>query len=148
MNRYIASAYSIGGWMQLSTSGISRAVSILEGSLRISATYGIRITSLLVVWFFIYVVSGFLGKSFGFFNPGYGFLSLETDPVFIFCGVLVGLSIAQTSGSLILYHFLVSSKSERTAIPILFSYIGLGFGGALLRITLPPAIQMLLRIVN
>lgn len=54
----------------------------------------------------------------------------------------MGLSIAQTSGSLILYHFLVGTDNEKGAISILMAYIGLGFGAALIRLTLPPAIQL------
>lgn len=57
--------------------------------------------------------------------------------------MLIGLSITQTSGSLISYNFLNESEDEKGAISILMAYIGLGFGAAVLRISLPSAIQLI-----
>lgn len=128
--------------MQPTTSRVVWAVSVLERSLRISVKFGFRVSILLAAWFFIYVIVGYFARSFGWFNPGYEFLSLKTDPIFISSALVMGLSIAQTSGSLILYHFLVGTDNEKGAISILMAYIGLGFGAALIRLTLPPAIQL------
>jgi hypothetical protein len=78
----------------------------------------------------------------------YPFLSLESDPYFIVGGATVGLFIVRSAGSLLLYHFLIDVESEGSQIAVLWGFICLGFGGALLRVTLPTAVKMLLKRVG
>ena len=42
---------------------------------------------------------------------------------------------------------LVGVEGGKSQLTILFGFISLGFSGALLRVTLPPAIQLLLALV-
>jgi len=72
------------------------------------------------------------------------FLSIENDPYF-FCSIaIVSIFIVQATGSLILYKFLTGVEDQRSQFVILMSYIGLGFGGATLRFTLPQSIDFVL----
>jgi hypothetical protein len=97
-------------------------------------------------WFLLYIVIGLTAGFFGSLNPPYPFLSLEADPFFVIGGAVTGLFIVQSAGSLVLYHFLVGVESDRSQFAVLMGFISLGFGGALLRVTLPTAIRLLSKI--
>ncbi|WP_143165394.1 hypothetical protein [Halobaculum gomorrense] len=84
-------------------------------------------------------VAGFVGV----LNLPYPFLSLESDPLFVIGGAITGWFTVQSAGSFVLYHFLVGVKHERSQFAVLMGFISLGFDGALLRVTLPTAIQLL-----
>ena len=47
-------------------------------------------------------------------------------------GVATGLFIVQATGSLLLYYSLVGFEDDKSQFAILWGFIGLGFGGALL----------------
>ncbi|WP_262181466.1 hypothetical protein [Haloarcula laminariae] len=75
------------------------------------------------------------------------FLSMENDPYF-FCSIaVVSIFIIQATGSLILYKFLTGVEDQRSQFVILVSYIGLGFGGAALRFTLPQSLDFVLTLL-
>lgn len=79
----------------------------------------------------------------GWFNPPYPFLSLGADPILNLEGLVTGLFVVQGTGSLLLYHFLVGFEDEKSKFSVLIAFIGLGFGGALLRLTIPAIILLL-----
>ena len=99
-------------------------------------------------WLLLYVAVGTLAHMGGWFNPTYRFLSIHADPFFIMTATLVGLFIVQGTGSILLYHFLMGFDDERSQVAILMSFIGLGFGGAVLRITLPTTIELILNFIR
>ena len=71
------------------------------------------------------------------------FLSMTADPGFVLTGTLVCLFIVQATASFILYYLLTGFEDERSQFVILMSYIGLGFGGAALRVFLPSCLEIL-----
>ncbi|WP_336328709.1 hypothetical protein [Halovenus sp. HT40] len=71
------------------------------------------------------------------------FLSMTDDPEFVLIGTLVSLFVVQTTASLILYYLLTGFEDERSQFVLLMSYIGLGFGGAALRVFLPSCLAFL-----
>jgi hypothetical protein len=120
---------------------------LLERYLALSVHIGIRGMVFVGSWFILYIVMGLTVETLGWFNPPYPPLSLESDPFFIVGGAIVGLFVVQSAGSLLLYHFLVGVKDEKSEFAVLMGFISLGCGGALLRVTLPTAIRMVLSLV-
>ena len=133
--------------MEPSRSRAVRIVTLLERYLRISVYIGVRGMIFFGSWFVLYTIIGVTVKMSEGFNPPYPPLSLEADPFFVIGGAIVGLFIVQSAGSLLLYHFLVGVNDEKSKLAVLMGFITLGFGGALLRATLPPAFRMISRIV-
>lgn len=119
------------------------AVSLLERYLRMSVFIGLRAMLFTGSVFVLYVVGGIVFTSIGWFDPPYPFLSLEADPIFLIGGAIAGLFIVQSAGSLLLYHFLVGFERENSQFSVLMGFVSLGFGGALLRVTLAPALHLL-----
>lgn len=72
------------------------------------------------------------------------FLSLTADPGFVLTGTLVCLFIVQGTASFMLYNWLTGFEDERSQFVLLMSSIGLGFGGAALRVFLPSCLAFLL----
>lgn len=95
--------------------------------------------------FLLYVILGIAGAVLGWFDPPYTFLSLESDPLFNIGGTLAGISIVQSSGSLLLYYFLVGVEDSKSELAMLFAFVCFGFGGALLRVTFPRTLQIITR---
>ncbi|MEZ3171161.1 hypothetical protein ABNG03_11140 [Halorubrum sp. RMP-47] len=93
--------------------------------------------------FILYLGIAISAILFGWPEISYPILSLESDPFFIISGALVGLFCVQTSGSIVLYHLLTGVEDGKSQFTVLWGFISLGFGGALLRITLPPAVQLI-----
>ena len=56
--------------------------------------------------FLIYVFGGYTAVSFGFWTPGYEFLSLSEDVYFAWLGFVFGITICVGTGSLIGLAFL------------------------------------------
>lgn len=73
-------------------------------------------------------------------------MSLEADPFFVIGGAIIRLFVVQSAGSPVLYHFLVGAENDRSQFAILIGFVSLGFGGALLRVTLLSAIQLLSKV--
>lgn len=133
--------------MASSHSGTVRIGTLLEIYLETSFRLGFSGMLLFASWVLFYVVIGFIAGFFGVLNPPYPFLSLEADPFFVIGGAITGLLIVQSAGSFVLYHFLVGVENDRSQFAVPMGLISLGFGGALLRITLPIAIQLLGKIL-
>lgn len=91
----------------------------------------------------LYIIVGSAALVLGWFNPPYPFLSFGADPILNLGGLVTGLFVVQGPGSLLLYHFLVGFEDEKSKFSVLIAFIGLGFGGALLRLTIPAVIQLL-----
>lgn len=128
----------------------SRVVGIatlLERYLEISVYIGVRGMIFFGSWFVLYIIIGLAAEMLGWFDPPYPPLSLESDPFFVLGGAIVGLFTVQSAGSFLLYHFLVGVEDEKSEFAILMGFISLGFGGALLRVTLPPALRMVSTLV-
>jgi len=68
---------------------------------------------------------------------------MTADPGFVVTGTLVSLFIVQATASFVLYQFLTGFEDERSQFVLLMSYIGLGFGGAALRVFLPSCLVLL-----
>jgi hypothetical protein len=133
--------------MALSHPEIVRIVTLLETHLEISFRLGLYGMLFFASWFLLYVVIGLVAGFVGLLNPPYPFLSLEADPFFVIGGAITGLFTVQSAGSFVLYHFLVGVEDDRSQFAVLMGFISLGFGGALLRVTLPTAIQLLSKIL-
>lgn len=121
-----------------------RVAVFLETYLQISTRVGLSGTLFFGSLFLLYIVVGMATDVLGLFDLPYPFLSFEADPFFVIGGAVLGLFMVQASGSLILYHFLVGAENDRSQFTILLGFISLGFGGGLLRLTLFPAIRLIL----
>jgi hypothetical protein len=126
-----------------SHSRLARLALLLESYLKLSLFVGIRGTILVTTVFLLYLGIAISAILFGWPELSYPILSLESDPFFVSSGALVGLFFVQTSGSLVLYHLLMGVEDDKSQFTVLWGFISLGFGGALLRVTLPPVIQLL-----
>jgi hypothetical protein len=129
--------------MNSPTSRTVKAVTLLESHLRFSVFFGLGGALMTGGLFLLYVLIGTVAQVLGLFHPPYPFLSLEADPIFNIGGAVTGLFIVQGAGSMLLYHFLVGFEDEKSQFAVLMSFISLGFGAALLRITLLRAIRFL-----
>lgn len=122
---------------------IVKLATLLETYLALSVRVGLIGIFIFGSWFLIYVAGAIVVRYFGWLNPPYPVLSLGADPVFLTGAAAMGLLVVQSTGSLLLYHFLVGVEDERSQFAVLWGFIGLGFGGAILKITLPKVIQLL-----
>lgn len=127
-----------------SQSPIVRIATVLETYLQLSFSVGLRVAVFTTGLFLLYVAAGIAAVLFGWLALSYPIFSLEADPFFIGGGAVVGLFVTQSSGSFVLYHILIGAEDDRSQFAILLGFISLGFGGALLRATLSPAIQLIL----
>lgn len=119
----------------------------LEASLKSIFAVGIRATLVVSGLFLLYIVIGISAIFLGWPALSYPIFSLEADPLFVSGGAVVGLLIVQSSGSFVLYKMIVGIEDDKSQLAILFGFISLGFGGALLRITLPQATQFFLTFI-
>jgi hypothetical protein len=119
----------------------------LEAYLKFAFAVGLRACLVVSGLFLAYVIIGSSVIFLGWPNLSHPIFSLESDPVFVGGGALVGVFMLQSSGSFVLYQMLVGVEGGKSQLTILFGFISLGFSGALLRVTLPPAIQLLLALV-
>lgn len=126
-----------------SQSRLARIAVLLESYFKLSFAVGIRGTILVTAVFLLYLGIGTSSILFGWPELSYPILSLESDPFFVSSAALVGLFIVQTSGSLVLYHLLMGIEDDKSRFIVLWGFISLGFGGALLRVTFSPAVRML-----
>ena len=119
---------------------------LLQRCLKASIRVGLR--SLLVVsgWFALYIVGGFVGSALGLIDLPYPLFSLEEDPFFAIGTTLIGLCTGLATSSILLYHFLVGFEEDKSQFDLLMGLISLGFSVAILRITLPITIEILLRV--
>jgi len=117
---------------------------LLEASLKFTLIMGVRATLVVLGPFFLYVITGISAILLGWPALSYPVFSLEADPFFVSGGALVGLFMLQSSGSFVLYHMLVGIEDDKSQFAILFGFISLGCSGAVLRVTLPQAIQFFL----
>jgi hypothetical protein len=133
--------------MEPSHSKIVRVAILLERYLVISVRIGARGAVFTTILFLSYILAGHIADILGWFDPPYRFLSLDGDPFFVLGGVVIGIFVVQSAGSLLLYHFLVGFEDDRSQFAVIWGFISLGFGGALLRITLPRAVGLLLELL-
>ena len=126
---------------------MARIATLLEASLKLAFAVGIRAALVVSGLFLLYVVIGISAIFLGWPALSYPIFSLEADPFFVSGGAVAGLFFVQSSGSLVLYHLLVGVEDDKSQLAILFGFISLGFGGALLRVTLPQAIQFFLTLM-
>ncbi|WP_138005517.1 hypothetical protein [Halalkalirubrum salinum] len=133
--------------MEPPQSRVVEIVTLLERCLSLAVYIGIRGMIFFGSWFVLYTIIGLSVDTLGWFNLPYPPLSLESDPVFVIGGAIVGVFVVQYAGSLLLYHFLVGVEDEKSEFAVLMGFISLGFGGALLRVTLLPALRMVLSLL-
>lgn len=120
-----------------------KVATLLEMYLKASVQIGLPVSLFTAALWFLYIGIGTIGTSLGWISMGYPFLSLQADPFFVIGAAVTGLFIFQSSGSLLLYYFLVGFDDERSQFALLWGFIGFGFGGAILRITLLQAVRLL-----
>lgn len=128
-------------------STIAKTVALLERSLNFVFAVGIRAVLVVSALLLLYIIIGTSSVLFGWPALPYPVFSLEADPFLVGGGAVVGLFIVQSSVSFILHHMLVGIEDAKSQLAIVLGFISLGFGGALLRITLPQAIQLFLTII-
>lgn len=133
--------------MEPPQSRIVGIATLLETHLKVSVRVGLRGALFVGSWFLLYIGIGVTADFLGWLNPPYPFLSLDADPFFVIGGAVIGLFLLQSAGSLLLYHFLVGFEDERSQMAVLWGFISLGFAGALLRVTLPNAVRLLLELL-
>lgn len=129
--------------MEPPRSRITVASTLLERILATSVRVGLGGALFVGSWYLVYIVMGVTADGFGWLDSPYPPLSLESDPFFVIGGAVIGLFLLQSSGSLLLYHFLVGFDDEKSQFAVLMGFVSLGFSGALLRVTLSPALRML-----
>lgn len=133
--------------MESSYSNIVRIATLLETYLQIWFRLSLYGLLFFASWFLLYIVIGLVAGFVGVLNPPYPSLSLKADPFFVIVGAITGLFTVQSAGSFVLYHFLIGIEDDRSQFAVLMGLISLGFGGALLRLTLPTAIQLVGKIL-
>jgi hypothetical protein len=133
--------------MEPPQSRVGDIATLLERYLMLSVYIGVRGMIFVGGLFVLYSVIGPAVEMFGWFDPPYPPLSLESDPFFVIGGAIVGLFVVQSAGSFLLYYFLVGFEDEKSEFAVMMGFISLGFGGALLRVTLPPALRMVSSLV-
>lgn len=121
----------------------ARIATLLERRLQWSARWGTRGMLVSAFLFVGYVLTGWILTVFNSPWAPSEYLSITGDPGFALTGTLVSLFVVQTTVSFILYHFLTGVEDEQSQFVLLMSYVGLGFGGAVLRVLLPPSIAFL-----
>lgn len=116
----------------------------LKAAFRRSALLGFRLLILATGLFIAYLVlaSGLALTESSAAPPG--LLSTERDPLFYTLVTIVGVLLIQSSGSLLLFKFLTGLETPRDHFAVLFSFVALGSGGAILRISLPQTLELLL----
>lgn len=115
---------------------------LLERVLALSVYIGVRGMIFVASWYVLYIGMAATLDLFGWFHSAYPPLSLNSDPFFVIGGAVVGLFVVQAAGSLVLYHLLVGVEDAKSQFSVLMGFISLGFGGALLRVTVPTAVEM------
>jgi len=121
----------------------ARLAGFLERWFRWGAIWGTRGMLISAVPFLGYIViGGVLTLVESRWAPE-NFLSMTADPGFVLTGTLVCLFIVEATASFILYYLLTGFENERSQFVLLMSYIGLGFGGAALRVFIPSCIAFL-----
>lgn len=128
--------------MEPPQSRVVEIATLLERYLELSVYIGVRGMIFFGSWFVLYTIMGPAAEMLGWFDPPYPPLSLESDPFFVLGGAVVGLFTVQSAGSFLLYHFLLGVGDEKSEFAVLMGFISLGFGSALLRVTLPPALRI------
>lgn len=112
----------------------------IAGAIETVCTFGARVSIPLFLpigaLFVAYLIGGYALISLGVWSPSYPFLSLTEDIYFAWLGFLSGVVICFGTGSLIGLAFLTEGEgSVHNEVSILTSFIGFGFGGAVLRMT-------------
>jgi hypothetical protein len=98
------------------------------------------------VLFLLYALGGIVALTFTSFQFNYSFLSLDLnpDPIFNILGTLFGIFICIETFSVIwLTYFGRNVLQYRDTVAILLGFIGLGFGAAIVRHTLPVTLRVL-----
>lgn len=118
----------------------------LEAAFRRSALLGFRLLILAAGLFIGYLVlaSGLALVESSAAPPN--LLSMEGGPIFYTLMTAIGLFLVQSSGSLLLFELLTGFETPRDRFAVLFSFVALGFGGAILRISLPQTLEFVLLI--
>jgi hypothetical protein len=122
------------------------SVTLLEEILQLSAEIGVEGAVLFGALLLIYFVTGVLITTTTGLQTPYPFLSFESDPVLMIDSTIVGVFTVQGAGSLLLYHFSAGINDESLSSVVL-SFIGLGVGGALLQMTLPGVLELIVSYV-
>lgn len=118
------------------------STTLIADALQLTAEIGVEGALLFGGVLVLYVVIGtFMTKIMNIGTP-YPPLSLGADPVLLITGTIVGIFTVQGAGSLLLYHLLVGIREE-SAQSVTLGLIALGIGGALLEITLPGTLDLL-----
>lgn len=134
--------------MQSAPSRIVLIVTKLEDWLRQAVRIGLFGTgifgSCIVLYMSIRLIGGIHNQS----PQRSSLYLLQTDPLFLIAEVSVGLCIVLGTTSLLLYHFLTGFEDERSQFAVLLGFIGLGFGGGILRLTLFPAYHIIRSVIS
>lgn len=115
--------------MELSKSRIVKVATLLEMYLEASVRVGLHGALFIGSVFLLYIGIGITANLLGWITLTYPFLSLKADPFFVIGAAVTGLFLVQSSGSLLLYHFLVGFEDERSQLAVLWGFIGFGLGG-------------------
>lgn len=121
----------------------------IAGLIEQAFVVGIRLSFPLMLLFssvfFTYIIGGFVVNQMGLWTPAYRFLSLTDDVYFAWLGFLTSSTICMGTGSLIGLAFLTEGEGPiHNEISILASFIGFGFGAAVIRITYPTVLATIL----
>lgn len=119
------------------------STTLLEELLQLSIEIGTEGAVLFGGVLVLYLVSGGIATSAVHAAVPYPLFSLEADPVLLCTSTLTGLFTVQAAGSLLLYRLSVG-VTHGSAQAIALSFIALGIGGGLLRMTFPEIVGIVL----
>ncbi|WP_280585194.1 hypothetical protein [Halorubrum sp. Boch-26] len=119
---------------------------LVEEALRLSVEVGVEGAAVLGGGLLLYfVVGGLLTNAMRARTP-YPLFSIQSDPVLLSLGALVGVFTVQAAGSLLLYRFYAGDE-DGSAASIALGLVAFGVGGGLLQMTLPAAWELLIHLV-
>lgn len=113
-----------------------RAAETIEHVCRTTAKWSAPLIPIVGCVFFAYLIGGYAAISLDVWSPSYEFLSLSEDVYFAGLAFLTGSVICIGTGSLIGLAFLTEGDGRvHNEVSILASFIGFGFGAAVVRMT-------------
>lgn len=119
----------------------ARIAGLVERTCVVAASWSGPLVLAAVGVLLVYAVGGFAVVQLGLWTPSYPFLSLAADVYFAWLAFLSGATICVGTGSLIGIALLEDGRGPvHNELSTLASFVGFGFGAAVVRMTYPTVI--------